>query len=322
MSEYAELAVVERSGFVESRHLGTVVALAADGSIALSLGDAAAPVLPRSSAKPVQALACLLAGAPLAGPSLALAAGSHTGEDAHVEVVRAVLAGAGLDPSALRCPADRPEDIATRERLICAGEPPSRIRMNCSGKHAGMLAGCVVSGWSTSDYLADDHPLQQLVRASFERTAGEAVAHVAVDGCGAPLFGVTLAGLARSARALVTATPGTPDRAVADAMRAYPFYVGGTGHVNTEVMRLLPGVMCKGGAEGVIVAATADGAAVAVKIIDGSPRATTMIALAVLTRLGVDTSTAATLAEAPVLGGGVPVGAVRIGTDLRRALAA
>jgi L-asparaginase II len=318
---YAELAVVRRSGFVESRHFGSLVGLGADGAIALSLGDADAPVLPRSSAKPIQALACLEAGAPLAGPSLAIAAGSHTGEDEHVALVRKLLAVAGLDEQALGCPPDLPEDADTRRRLQCADEPASRIRMNCSGKHAAMLAASVQHGWPVESYLEPEHPLQQQVRASLERTAGEAVSHVAVDGCGAPLFGITLAGLARSVRALVTAAPGSPERAVADAMREHPFFVGGTGHVNTEVMRLVPGTVCKGGAEGVIVAAHANGAAVAVKVIDGSPRATTVLALAALNALGVDTEPAAGLRTVPVLGAGRPVGAVELGGALARALA-
>jgi L-asparaginase II len=318
---YAELAVIRRSGFVESRHFGSLVVVGPEGDICLALGDAAAPILPRSSVKPVQALGCLLAGTPLVGPALAIAAGSHTGEDEHVALVRAILSGAGLQDSALGCPADYPEDQAARERLIREGRGPAPIRMNCSGKHAAMLAACVHNGWPTESYLNPDHLVQQAIRAALEEVAGEPVAHVAVDGCGAPLFGLTLPGLARAARALVRAEPGTPRRAVADAMRDHPWYVGGSGHANTELMRHVPGVICKGGAEGVIVAATADGHAVAVKVIDGSPRTTTMIVLAVLDRLGADTSAAAALATVPVLAAGRSVGAAEPGRDLRAALA-
>ncbi|KQS66285.1 asparaginase [Modestobacter sp. Leaf380] len=312
----AELAVVVRSGLVESRHLGSLVALGADGTPVLELGDPDAVVLPRSTTKPLQALACLEAGAPLEGPALAIAAGSHTGEDRHVEVVRAVLARAGLDESDLRCPPDLPEDEETRLRLLRAGEGPSRVRMNCSGKHAAMLSACVAAGWPTEGHLDADHPLQQHVRTVVAREIGAPVGHTAVDGCGAALFGTTVRGLATAFRSLALAPSGSPAAQVAAAMRAHPEFVGGRGHVNSRLMADLPGVLAKGGAEGVIGVAGPRGQAVAMKVVDGSPRATTVVALAVLRGLGVDTSAVADLTSVPVLGGGVPVGAVLPGAAL------
>lgn len=312
----AELAVIRRSGVTESRHFGWLVALDADGSIVADLGRGAGQVLPRSTTKPLQALACLLAGAELSGEELAIAAGSHTGEDAHVAAVRSILARAGLDDSALGCPVDWPEDEPTRERLIQAGETRSRVRMNCSGKHAAMLLACVANGWDTATYLDPQHPLQQLVRETVARTTGVAVEHTAIDGCGAPLFSTTVAGLAASFRALVTAPEGSAERRVADAMRAHPFFVGGDRHANSDTMTSVPGVLAKGGAEGVIGMAAASGQAVAMKIVDGNPRATTLIALQVLAALGVDIADAGSLVELPVLGGGVPVGEIRLGADV------
>lgn len=316
----AELAVVERSGFVESRHHGTLVGLAADGSVAVSLGAVSAPILPRSSTKPWQAAGCRAAGLSLSVAGTALSAGSHTGEDRHVALVREILADAGLSEEDLRCPADWPEDEETRHRLIRAGEAPSRVRMNCSGKHAAMLAAAVRNGWSTHDYLSPDHPVQKAIRDRLESVAGS-VSHVAVDGCGAPLFSTTVPGLARAARAMATASLSTPEGAVAAAMRAEPEYVGGRGHENSEFMRLVPGSICKGGAEGVLMAAAATGQAVAMKVVDGSPRATTLLALTVLGALGVNVSGAAALTELPVLGGGVPVGEIRVSDEVRAALA-
>ncbi len=310
-----ELAVVRRSSVVESRHFGSLVAIGGDGSIAARLGDADASVLPRSTVKPLQALACLVAGAELSGPELAIAGGSHTGEDAHVAVVQAMLQRVGLDDSFLGCPVDWPEDEETRNRLIAGGRSRARIRMNCSGKHAAMLAACVVNGWDVATYLDPTHPLQQMVRATFERLAG-AVKHVAVDGCGAPLFSTSLEGMARAFRAFVMAPPGSPERAVADAMRGNPFFVGGHPHANSDAMLQVHGLLAKGGAEGVIAAAAATGEAVSMKIIDGNPRATTLIALTVLGALGVDVSGASALMDLPVLGGGVRVGEITAGQDL------
>ncbi|MEW9549241.1 asparaginase [Nonomuraea sp. NPDC050783] len=306
----AVLAEVIRSDFVESVHYGSAVGLGPSGRAEVALGRPEAPVLPRSSAKPFQALACLTSGAALAGPRLAIAAGSHTGEDFHVRLVRELLADYGLDTGALGCPPSWPEDRATAERLIREGAGESRERMNCSGKHAAMLAACVANDWPVTSYLSPGHPLQQRVRAATEELAGEKAAHVAVDGCGAPLFGLSLTGLARAVQALVLAEPGSGARQVADAMREHPEYVGGTGHQNTDLMRALPGTVVKGGAEGVLVAATASGHAVAVKVIDGSPRATTAIALAVLRRMGCDVAPAEGFERVDVLGGGVPVGRI------------
>lgn len=295
----ALLAEVTRSGFVESVHHGSVIGLHPDGSVGVAAGDVSAPVLPRSCMKPFQALACLSAGAPLAGPALAIAAGSHTGEKRHVEQVMQLLGG--LPVGLLRCPASWPEDEETRQRLT----EPSRVRMNCSGKHAAMLAACVAAHWPTQTYLEPTHPLQQLVLRTLAQLAHEPVAHTAVDGCGAPVFAVSLHGLARAVQELVR----TP---VADAMRRFPEYVGGTGHINTVVMQLLPGVVAKGGAEGVLVLGTAAGHAVAVKVADGNPRATTAIALTALSALGFDVSPAKEHLSVPVLGGGQVVGEVRV----------
>ncbi|MFG1706748.1 asparaginase [Nonomuraea sp. M3C6] len=313
MPELVALAEVIRSGFVESVHYGSAVGLGPSGRAEVALGRVDAPVLPRSSAKPFQALACLTAGAgarALAGPRLAIAAGSHTGEDFHVRLVRELLDDYGLDFAALACPPSWPEDQATMYELIRQGQDVSRERMNCSGKHAAMLAACVANGWDVPSYLSAAHPLQLQVRSVTEELAGEKAAHVAVDGCGAPLFGLSLTGLARAVQALVLAAPGSAPRQVADAMREHPEYVGGTGHQNTELMRALPGALAKGGAEGVLVVALASGHSVAVKVIDGSPRATTAIALAVLRQMGCDVTSAAAFETVDVLGGGVPVGRI------------
>ncbi|MFG3705187.1 asparaginase [Micromonospora sp. NPDC047670] len=323
---YAELARVTRSGFVESRHLGSVVVLDPSGAVALRAGVPDEPVLPRSTLKPAQALACLTAvdaagagspaGRALAGAALAIAAGSHTGDDRHVAVVRDLLTAAGLGEDALACPPDWPEDEPTRERLIRAGEQRRRIRMNCSGKHAAMLLACAARSWSTHDYLDPAHPLQRHTAAAVARLAGTPVATVAVDGCGAPLFGLPLTGLARAFQALVRAEPGSPEARVAEAMRRHPEHVGGWhGHPNTDLMRALPGVLAKGGAEGVLGVATPDGYAVAVKVIDGSPRATTAIALSALAAAGAPVQGAGELRRVPVLGGGEPVGAVTAAID-------
>src|ERR1700745_1762820 len=183
---------VVRSGLVESRHRGAVAALAADGTQVISTGATAVPFFPRSANKPLQAAAMLRAGLELDGELLALASASHSGEDFHVDGVRKILSGAGLTEAALGCPPSWPLDQETARRLIARGEGMSRIRMNCSGKHAAMLATCVVNGWAAGSSLGPRPPLQQAGLRTVEELAGQRVPATGVDGCGAPLFALTL----------------------------------------------------------------------------------------------------------------------------------
>lgn len=308
------LAEVVRSGFVESRHHGSVLAVHADGRAALALGDVDAPVFPRSSNKPLQAAGMARLGLPLAGELLALAAASHSGEPFHVDGVRRILAVGGLDESALQTPADWPLDPGAARDVVRAGGDRAPVLMNCSGKHAAMLVTCVVNGWDTAGYLQPGHPLQEQLRATTGDLAGEPVEVEGVDGCGAPLFGLSLRGLARAFAALATAAPETAEGAVAAAMRSHPSWVGGTGATRdvTRFMRVVPGLIAKDGAEGVYAAALPDGRAAALKIDDGGERPRRAVLTAALRLLGADGADLAGLGETPVRGGGQPVGGVRL----------
>ncbi len=303
------LAEVVRSGFAESRHRGAVAALAADGTQVISVGGTAVPVFPRSANKPLQAAGMLRCRLDLDGELLALAAASHSGEDFHVDGVRKILSGAGLSEDSLRCPAAWPLDLDAARRLIARGGQASRIRMNCSGKHAAMLATCAQNGWPTEGYPARDHPLQQAILRTVEELAAERVTATGVDGCGAPLFALTLAGLARAFRAMMLAAPGTPERRVAEAMRAHPEWVSGTNRDERALMDAVPGLLVKGGAEGVVAFAFTDGRAGAVKIDDGMPRGRIPVMVAAMRLLGAVVPDE--FATVPVTGGDVEVGAVR-----------
>jgi len=320
------LAEVERSGFVESRHRGAAVGLAADGTVAVRAGDPEVPIFPRSANKPLQAVAMLRCGLDLDGELLALAAGSHSGEDFHVEGVEKILAGAGLGAADLRCPESWPLDPAKQQDVARTGGGTSRMRMNCSGKHAAMLAACIAADWPTDTYLDPGHPLQAAVRETVEKLAGEPVAAVGVDGCGAPLFALSTMGVARAYNALVLAGPGTPERRVADAMRTHPQWTSGTRREERRLMDAVPGLLVKCGAEGVDAFALADGRAGAVKIEDGAMRARTPVTVALLRALGVqndqndaervdgavlDGAVLDELAVVPVRGGGAVVGSIR-----------
>ncbi|MFE7399092.1 asparaginase [Streptomyces sp. NPDC057557] len=305
------LAEVVRSGFVEGRHRGSLVVLAADGSVERVLGDPAAPVFPRSSNKPMQAAAVLRGGLDLSGERLALAAASHSGEDFHLELVRTMLAEHGLTPGDLQTPPDLPLDPAEAEAYLAAGHVRDRITMNCSGKHAAMLAVCALNGWDRASYLDPSHPLQQLVRQVVEEAAGEPVAAVGTDGCGAPLMAISLVGLARAFRLFVLAEPGSAERRVGDAMRAHPEYVAGTRRPDTWLMREVPGTLSKMGAEAVQAVALADGRALAFKIDDGATRALGPVLAQSLRLLGIDAPVVSRIGRTPLLGGDGEVGEIR-----------
>lgn len=305
------LAEVVRNGFVEGCHRGSVVAVDRSGAELWRLGEPGRPVFPRSSNKPFQAVAMLRAGLDLDGELLALAAASHSGEPFHLDGVRRILAGAGLDESALQTPPDWPVDDQARLELVAAGGSPSPILMNCSGKHAAMLATCVASGWPLESYTEPDHPLQKTVHDTVADLAGEDIAASGVDGCGAPLFAITLTGLARGFSRLATADPASPEGRVAAAIRAHPRWLGGSRRDVSTLIAGVPGLIAKDGAEAVYAAALPDGRAVALKIDDGGQRARPPVMVAALARLGVDVSALDELATAPLLGGGRRVGEIR-----------
>jgi L-asparaginase II len=311
------LVELVRSGLVESVHAGSVVALRPDGSVALALGDVDVPVYPRSSNKPLQAVALLDAGWPAPDDqAIALATASHSGEPRHLDVVRRTLSAAGLDESALGCPAMLPLGEAAAHALLREGGSATPLTMNCSGKHAAMLATCVANGWPVADYLSREHPVQQAIERRLAELAGEPVAHVAVDGCGAPQHALTLTGLARAFAALATGD-GSAGR-TAEAMRAHPALVGGTGRPVSRLIAGIPGLVAKDGAEGVFAAGLPDGGAVAVKVADGANRAAVPVLVAGLRALDVRAPALDELAGSPVLGGGVPVGALRVTAELSR----
>jgi len=307
---------VERSGLIESTHLVDVAVTRADGELVARAGEPGTVAYLRSSAKPVQALACIENGWRAPGQEqVAIACASHNGEPRHVETIRATLSSAGIPEDALRCPAAwpfLPESAAAVDR-------PTPILHNCSGKHAAMLATAKVNGWTLEDYRAAEHPMQRAVAALVERLAGARVRHTGVDGCGVPTFAFSLT---ESARIFVRLAD--DGREVLDAMAGDPFLVAGTGRLCTAVMTALPGVVIKIGAEGLSCGVLRDqNLAFALKSRDGTQRARDVATVTVLEALGsVSDDVPDVLAPhaAPkVLGGGEQVGSVRCTGALKRA---
>ncbi len=316
------VAEIVRNGFVEGHHYGSVVALAADGSVDWSVGEVRAPVLPRSCNKPVQALGMVRAGLDLPPDLLALACASHSGEPFHVEGVRRILATAGLTEADLRTPPDYPLDDAAREEVIRSGAGRAPVLMNCSGKHAAMLATCIANGWPTATYLEADHPLQAALGATFAELTGEPVAVTAVDGCGAPLFSTSLVGLATAFRRLALGVDGSDvasdeSARIAAAIREHPAYVSGTTRDERALLTAVPGAIGKAGAESCYAVALADGRAFALKTDDGAPRVRPVLMAEALRRSGVleepgvDADAVRRTGRVELLGGGRPVGVIR-----------
>lgn len=304
------LASYTRSGFTESVHAGHAVVVDPTGAVFASWGDPDHVVFPRSSNKPAQATAMVRHGLDLPVHLLALAASSHSGERFHLAGVHEILDRAGLGAYALQTPADYPLDPRERDAWVADGRRMDPVAMNCSGKHAAMLATCVVNDWPIETYRAADHPLQQSIRWQIEALAGERVQHVGVDGCGAPVLSLTLTGLARSLSRAVQGEPESPGRRITSAMVAFPEFVGGTNRDVTAFMRAVPGLVAKDGAEGVYVASLPDGTAVAVKAEDGADRARQVALATILAGLGVDRAALGPFLTIPVLGGGAVVGQV------------
>lgn len=316
------LVEVVRNGIVEGVHHGRVAVTSPDGALLASLGDAFAPIYPRSSSKPLQAVGMLRAGLTAPPEQLAVVCASHSGEDFHQTAVRQLLASVGLDESVLQTPSGWPLDDGAREALLRSGGEPTPLAMNCSGKHAGMIVTSVINGWPTATYRDPDHPTQLAILRALDDLSGEQAINLAMDGCGAPLYALSLAALARAYGRLALATTG-PEAAVRAAMVDHPAYVSGTSRDELALHHAFPGLVAKAGAEAVYAVGLPDGRGVALKISDGSPRARPVAMAGVLQRLGLDHPILIEQASAPVLGHGERVGEVRPSPEaLDRLLAA
>jgi L-asparaginase II len=300
----AVLAEYVRDGFVESVHRGYLLALNADGSTALELGDSSALIFPRSCVKSIQGAAMVRAGLKLEPRLLALGCSSHSGSAAHLSAVREILAMATLDEIALQCMLDKP--LGDLERREWGDKPATRISMNCSGKHAAMLLTCVVNGWPTENYLDPAHPLQVAIKAELETLAGEKITLTSTDGCGAPLFLLSVAGLARAIRN-ITISKDLIHQEVMAASRAFPEMVAGKGRLTTQMIEAVPGLYMKDGAEAVEVASMPDGRTLVFKVSDGSLRPFRVLVHAGLKKLGIDSP----YEPENVLGGDRVIGNIR-----------
>jgi L-asparaginase II len=311
LPQHTPLVAATRDGLVESVHYGSAIALEADGTTVAAAGDPLAPFYPRSSLKPLQAVAMVRAGLQLPADLLALAAASHSGGAKHRQGALRILEQHGLSVSDFGNSRDLPYGPAEREEWLRNGGRATQLTQNCSGKHAAMAATCSINGWPVKGYLDPSHPLQRLVAATVTELTGEEPSALSTDGCGTPLYALTLTGMARAFGTIALAAAdddGSAEAVVGLAMQQHPDMVAGEGRDVTELMRLLPGAVAKDGFEGVQLVGLADGRSAAVKISDGGDRARMPATLKLLEALGLDTTGLAALGTAPVVGGGLQVG--------------
>jgi L-asparaginase II len=297
------LLEVVRNDLVESIHSGHLLILDRDGSEVLALGDIDQLIYPRSAVKSLQTSAMLRAGLKLNEQQIALACASHAGSDAHLEVVRSTLASVGLDESSLLNTPDKP--LGALERAAWVG-PPSSLAANCSGKHAAMVATCKTNNWDLASYKDSSHPLQLAIANEFEILSREQISHVAVDGCGAPLFALSLKALARAMRSLALSEDPIHKSVIRSCINN-PVLVSGINRLPTLLMQKVDGLFVKDGAESVMVMATSSGEVIVWKISDGSQRGAGELARASLSHLGTNLD----IEPEYVLGGGEVVGEIR-----------
>lgn len=305
------LVEVTRGGMVECTHRGIAAVTDSDGKIVHSWGDVSRLTFARSAIKPLQALPVFESGAAdafgLANHEVSLCCASHSGEPMHVDTVVAWLERLGLGVDDLECGPQLPVREVSAHALIKAGIEPTKAHNNCSGKHSGMLTTAVHLGEPTKGYSSDDHPVQKRLRALIEEMSGDDLSGVPTgyDGCGIPIFGVSIKGLATAMARFADPSNQSTERQAAikrivECCAEHPLMIAGTGRFNSAVLTET-GTKCllKGGAEGVYMAALPDlGLGVALKIDDGSSRGSERAMGAILKKLGIiDEAMEATLAD-------------------------
>ena len=299
----AVLAQLVRSGLVESTHSGHLILISSDGTDLLTLGDVDAEMYPRSAIKSLQAAAMVRSGLTLNDEQLALVCASHGGTVRHQEVALEILQSVGLTESDLQNTPDRPLDHEAR--IAWGAKPATSLAANCSGKHAGMLATCVTKGWDIRNYLDIDHPLQIAIAREITELTGQKINRVSTDGCGAPLFSMSTRSIAVAARNMRINHDPIFTKLI-NACLKHPEMILAEGAFDTRIMRAVPGLFVKGGAESVMLASLPDGRAIAWKISDGSNRVNGPLMKAALAKFGITIEGE----DIDVLGGGTLVGSL------------
>jgi L-asparaginase II len=285
------IAELTRGGIVESVHRGAFVVLDEAGKSVITAGDITRPIFPRSAIKAMQCTAMMETGAASAfnldDQEIALCCASHHGQDIHVKAARSILAKCGCEEGDLECGAHMPTNHQSRDALIKSGNPPLAVHNNCSGKHAGMLAMATHLGVAHKNYILPDHPVQQGIARTMAHMCAVDLsqAPMGIDGCSVPTWALPLQNIARGFVALAKPENTTGQRIIT-SVRAHPIMIAGTKNFDSEIMKSVPRLFIKYGAEGVYCGAIAHaGLGFAMKCDDGAPRAVEVAIAGILAQL-------------------------------------
>jgi L-asparaginase II len=288
------VAQVTRDGSIESLHRGSIAVVDRTGRLLSYWGDCDFQTIMRSCAKPFQAVPLIETGAAdhfgLLDEEIATATGSISGQDAHVDTVRSILEKIGLSESSLQCGTHRPFHVPTAKRLDREGEKAGPLRNSCAGKHACMLATCVVERWPVDTYMEVDHPLQRRVLEKVSGSTGVPEDHIPIstDGCGLPTFQVPLRNLALSFARLSDSEDSHVSRLM-DCARRHPWMVAGDDRICTDLLEVTRGrVFGKIGGEAVYgMCVFEQGWGIGIKIEDGNLRGLMPVVVEVLKKLDI-----------------------------------
>ena len=291
------LVEVTRGARVESFHVGSAAVVDAAGKVVFAVGNIDRAIFPRSAVKALQQLPLVETGAAdklgLTEDEIALACSSHSGEEVHVAAATSMLRKAGRDGGTLECGVHWPSDAASTRRLAAAGEKPSALHNNCSGKHSGFICLACARGDDPAGYVMPDHPTMREVTAALSAMTGVTLddSNRGVDGCSIPTFAIPLRALGLAFARFGSGVGLAPERAKAtrrirEAVAKHPLMVAGTGRFDTRMMTAMGArVFCKGGAEGVHCAAIPElGLGIAVKCDDGAGRGADVVTAALIDR--------------------------------------
>lgn len=306
---HAPLVEITRGSIVESVHYGAFCVVDSAGHLLAGTGDPGLLTYPRSSLKPLQVLAFIERDGPetfnLTDEEVAIMCGSHAGTPHHSAVLESMHQKIGISAADLACGVHWPYDVASRDEMKLAGQEPTALNHNCSGKHTGMLALARLKGYPTKNYLELSHPVQKEIRVTVGEMVGIAPDQmpVGIDGCSAPVYAVPMVKMAQAIASLADPSGLREPRQAAcrkitSAMMAYPLMVAGPGQFDTDLMRVGGGkVFSKGGAEGYLIIGVMPGAiaehspgiGIAIKISDGDARgrARSSVGLTILAAMGV-----------------------------------
>lgn len=244
-----------RDGLVEEQHFGYVMVLNRIHIVDRVGESGSYPFYLRSCAKPLQAALMIDFGMDeafdMTEEEIALCCASHAGEQGHIEIARGLLKKMELDESLLKCGIHKPLSITEQERMLLAGESPTVLHNNCSGKHIMMIGLCAMHNWDLETYYEPTHPLQKLIKERiYELCEVKKDYPVTTDGCGVPIHSMPLENIGKGYLNLFCSDE---YKKIRNAFLHNPYVIGGENRTDTRIMESSSKLVAKVGAGGLCV---------------------------------------------------------------------